>query len=189
LSTVKCVSIDSGGHRARVLQARDALIEQHLGLVPPIAGRIHAVLPPSFEFADLVQTGLVALLHAAVQYRPDEHREIPFHVFARPLIRFAIIDSVRRKNYREATHLPIDAAPVRKQVSTVEQDISVRQIREYIETADDITEQQREILKLHYSPAELTFVAIGRQLGLAEWKVLNEHGKAMKAIRRLFQAA
>src|SRR5579864_514359 len=80
----KVVSISAGNHRSRVLEKRDRLVEQNLGLVYKIAREIHQNLPPCFELDDLISTGFVALLNAAVLYRPRLYGNAPFSSFAWP---------------------------------------------------------------------------------------------------------
>lgn len=108
MPTVIC--IETGQRRIRVLAARNALVEQHLKLVPDIAGRIHKGLPPSFLLDDLIAEGNIGLIQAATRYRPRTHSGTPFSAYARKRIRGAIMDSVRRRHYAENTHLPLPLA-------------------------------------------------------------------------------
>lgn len=106
------VSISSGDDfRAGVHARRDALIEKHLKLVPPIATRLKRRLPPSFDLADLISEGNIGLVRAAARYEPEEHNQTPFSAFARPRIHGAIVDSVRRKAWEENTRNPLEDAP------------------------------------------------------------------------------
>jgi RNA polymerase sigma factor (sigma-70 family) len=108
MPTVIC--IDTGLHRKRVLEARNALVEAHMYLVPDIAGRIRAGLPPSFDLEDLISEGNIGLIQAATRYRPSAHNRTPFSAYARKRIRGAIMDSVRRRRYTDNTHqaLPVE---------------------------------------------------------------------------------
>lgn len=90
---------------------RDTLIETHLKLVPPIARRVKKKLPPSFELDDLIGEGYIGLMRAAERYDPTNHGGTPFSAFARPRIRGAMVDSVRRKAYQENTRNPLEDAP------------------------------------------------------------------------------
>jgi RNA polymerase sigma factor (sigma-70 family) len=110
MSRLAAVNI-SPGRRARVAFGRDALIENHIGLVPPIARRVQSRLPPSFEYDDLFAEGCVGLIRAADRYNPASHGGTPFSAFARPRIHGAIVDSVRRKAWIENTANPLDDAP------------------------------------------------------------------------------
>jgi RNA polymerase sigma factor (sigma-70 family) len=90
--------------------SRQALIENHLALVPPIARRVHRRLPPSFDLDDLIGCGYVGLVDAAARYRPREHGGAPFSAFARRRIHGAIVDSVRRRAWVENTAGPLEDA-------------------------------------------------------------------------------
>jgi DNA-directed RNA polymerase specialized sigma subunit len=104
-------SINGGGFRSRVLAIRNTLVETHLYLVPPIAGRLHLRLPPSFELADLISEGHVGLIRAATRYRPGQHNGTPFSAFARTRIHGAMVDSVRRRSWAENSRNPLEDAP------------------------------------------------------------------------------
>jgi RNA polymerase sigma factor for flagellar operon FliA len=84
---------------------RDQRIEANVGLVPPIARGILRRLPPSFELDDLISEGYVGLINAADTYRADSPMD--FEGYAAYQIRFAILTSVRRRNYVAATMEPI----------------------------------------------------------------------------------
>jgi RNA polymerase sigma factor for flagellar operon FliA len=103
MTTTKVVSIDAGGHRERVIRRRDELALAHLSLVDGLARSVRRCLPPSFDLDDLVGVGLIALLDAAMLYRPAEYGGVPFSAYARKGIRGAMLESVRRKRYTENT--------------------------------------------------------------------------------------
>jgi RNA polymerase sigma factor (sigma-70 family) len=101
------VSIDAGDYREHFFAQRNALVEAHLHLVPPIAHRIALGLPPSFDIDDLLAAGYLALIHAATRYRPREHGGAPFSAFARPAIRGAMKNLFRRQHWEENTRPPL----------------------------------------------------------------------------------
>jgi RNA polymerase sigma factor (sigma-70 family) len=152
------VSIDEGGRRARVLARRDRLVEAHLEIVPPIARRIHNSLPPSFDLEDLIATGNVALLHAATRYRPKEHNGTPFSAYARPCIRGAILDSVRRRHFTANTMPSIDdphgdGRPISMRLAAAPQDdLSHELMLQRLEGAvARLTRQQQAVLEQYYA--------------------------------------
>ena len=114
----RVVSIDFGGHRAKVLARRDELVAENCHctsgkpdsdcLVASIARRIMLRLPPSFEFDDLLQEGHIGLLSAATRYNPEAHNVTPFSAYARKVITGTIQMSIRRRNFTEATHVSFD---------------------------------------------------------------------------------
>jgi RNA polymerase sigma factor for flagellar operon FliA len=103
--------IGIGDHRECFMRERDALIEAHLKLVPPIARRVKKLLPPSFDLDDLISEGHVGLTQAATRYRSEQHNGTPFSAFARPRIHGAMVDSVRRRAWIENTANPLEDAP------------------------------------------------------------------------------
>jgi RNA polymerase sigma-B factor len=76
---------------------RDALVCDHLQLVAPIARAVRAKLPARFDLDDLESAGRLGLMRAADRYKPRENRGVPFEAFARPHIRGAMLDAVRRE--------------------------------------------------------------------------------------------
>ncbi len=79
---------------------RDKLIEDHMHLVPVIARKVKAKLPPSFEFDDLVSEGYIGLIDAADHWEPERG---PFEPRARYKILMTMLESVRRKRYTANT--------------------------------------------------------------------------------------
>jgi RNA polymerase sigma-B factor len=73
------------------LQRRNALVEAHRHLVPPLAG--HYWLRCQEPRDDLTQVGLLGLIRAAELYRHS--LQTPFAAFARPHIRGAILHYLR----------------------------------------------------------------------------------------------
>ena len=88
---------------------RDRRIEENVDLVPPIARRIAGRLPPSFDVDDLISEGYLGLINAADTY--DENSTMDFIGYAVFRVRFAILDSVRRRNYRANTMRSIETEP------------------------------------------------------------------------------
>lgn len=179
----RVVSIDSGGHRQRVLARRDELVETHLFLVPPIAARIKLSLPPSFDLEDLEAAGYLGLIHVATRYRPCVHGHAPFAAFARPRIRGAILDSVRRSNYDHATRPPL---PARDRGTLDESDRLIDEERLGKSLAEALTwlqPLQRDVIRRFYADGA-THATIGAALGLKQWRVEREKADAIAELRR-----
>ena len=75
---------------------RDALLEQHVGLVHHVARKLAARLSSEAELDELVSAGTIGLLHAAESF--DAARGLSFSTFAVPRIRGAILDELRRQD-------------------------------------------------------------------------------------------
>ncbi len=72
---------------------RDTLIQETIGLVRKVAGRLALRLPPHVELDDLESAGIPGLLAAIEAYDPD--MEVEFAVYAQVRIRGAILDELR----------------------------------------------------------------------------------------------
>ncbi|MBD3234610.1 MAG: FliA/WhiG family RNA polymerase sigma factor [candidate division Zixibacteria bacterium] len=72
---------------------RRELLNEYIGLVRNVAGRMAVGFPKSVEVDDLVSTGVIGLIEAAKNYDPD--RGVKFETFAVPRIRGAILDELR----------------------------------------------------------------------------------------------
>ncbi|HEY0995406.1 MAG TPA: sigma-70 family RNA polymerase sigma factor [Gemmatimonadaceae bacterium] len=74
--------------------ARDALVEQHLGLVHHLARRVARRLGAAVGVAELVSAGSVGLLQAVDEFDPS--RGLAFSTYAVPRIHGAMLDELRR---------------------------------------------------------------------------------------------
>lgn len=75
----------------RQLRRHNAIVEDHLQLVPPIAHRYASRTGENLD--DLIQVGRLGLIRASRQFK--SHRATPFIAFARPHIRGAILHYLR----------------------------------------------------------------------------------------------
>jgi RNA polymerase sigma factor (sigma-70 family) len=92
------------------MSRRDGLAAdpKNLRMVESIARRIHARLPSCFDLGDLIGAGNMGLLKAAERYAPAQHGNTPFPMFARQVIRGAILDTCTRNKYIEKSRSSID---------------------------------------------------------------------------------
>src|SRR5436853_1579575 len=75
------------------IQAREALIMEHLPQVTWIASRIHEKLPSNVQLDDLISAGVVGLLAAIDKFDPSHKASLK--TYAEYKIRGAILDSIR----------------------------------------------------------------------------------------------
>ena len=147
-----------------LVQRRNALVEENLDLVRPIAVGIHRRLPPSFELDDLLQAGRVGLLDAATKYRPDTG--VPFRCYAGIRIRGAILDTVTRRHWRNATHAELEAAcfEIPAKVEPIDVAIARRQFRKKVrEAIAQLSEADQQALTMYFGRgAKLAEVARAR---------------------------
>jgi len=181
------VPISVGKRRSRVQAERNALIEENLKLIPPIALRIHEKLPPSFETDDLISEGYFGLMRAAKRYRPREHGGVPFPVYARKVIHFTILSSIRRRNYVDATHSPLDQAPEPAE-APLEMEVVIDhqdQLECIRGLRDLLTAEQCAILDVYYSSASPSpnLAETGKKLGIPKWRATLAHASALAILR------
>jgi RNA polymerase sigma factor (sigma-70 family) len=180
---IKVVSIESGD-RARVLAARDRLVEAHLGLVREIAERIAAGLPPSFDLDDLVGAGNLALIRAATRYRPAAHNGTPFSAYARPIVRGAIYDSVRRRNYTENTRPAISIDRDERALEVAGETVidELRRAEKIRLAVAGLPEKLRTVIELHYSDG-LKLSEVGPIIGRTPGRASQIHMEAIELLR------
>src|ERR1035441_10302208 len=84
---------------------QDALIRENLAWARQIARHVASMLPSRFTIDDLTGPACVALVQVAAKY--DSKRVIPFQIYAQRRIYGACFDAIRRKEYKERSHLPL----------------------------------------------------------------------------------
>jgi RNA polymerase sigma factor (sigma-70 family) len=192
--------------RPRYLQRRDALVEGHLELVRQIAAQVKQSLPPSFDIEDLIGVGNLALVGAATRYRPRAHANTPFSAFARPIVRGAILDSVRRRHYIENTRPAIDSRREHDEEGWVMLKSLEPAVEPVIETIIDnrrlrrrlahelayLDPDQRTVLLAIYATGESDgrdsnepelLRVVARRHGLKPWKVAAIRDQALASLR------
>ncbi len=89
----------------------------HLHLVKRVASHFRGRLPPSIEQGDLVQAGTVGLLEAINSFQPD--RGTDFETFAKPRIRGAMLDEIRRASWapRSTAKLALEAKSAEQRIA------------------------------------------------------------------------
>lgn len=77
--------------------AKDQLVQRFLPLVKRIAYHLMARLPPSVQFDDLVQNGMIGLLDAINRY--EEGFGAQFETYATQRVRGAMLDGLRESDW------------------------------------------------------------------------------------------
>jgi RNA polymerase sigma factor FliA len=78
-------------------EAQRQLIVDHLPLVKAIAWRVHERLPIHVDIDDLIQAGVLGLIHAARKFSAE--RNVKFNTYAKHSIKGAILDSLRQLDW------------------------------------------------------------------------------------------
>jgi DNA-directed RNA polymerase specialized sigma subunit len=130
-------------------------------------------------------------MEAALVYRPHEHDETPFPVFARARIRGAILDSVRRGKYLDATLQPIDGIAEESETPNMEVLIDQLRTRKRIDRIafETLSVEQAAVIDAYYSPESPSLATVALTLDLPEWRVYRAHAQALAILRRHLDAA
>jgi RNA polymerase sigma factor (sigma-70 family) len=182
--TPSAIPRPSAASRARA--RRDTLILDHMHLVPPIARWAKAHLPPSFELDDLINSGNLALIRAASRYQPGAHGNASFASFACPSIRGGILDSVRRRNYEEATRPPL---PLGKRIDGFYTEahlegIDQRALSGHLARAiADLSPRHRAVVQRCFLGG-VTRKGVSRALGLKRYRIDETKAEALAELRR-----
>jgi RNA polymerase sigma factor (sigma-70 family) len=173
-------------------------VEDHLSLVDGIARRIHASLPlGAFDLDDLIATGNLALTHAANRYRPRVHNGTPFSAFARHVVRGAILNSISRKNWHEATRPGIEPIAIdedrteamralERAACPADQDQQIDSRRRIVRLKEAISwlpAEQRQVLLAYYSREEYRLTEVSEQLGISYERTRDLHNEALRNVR------
>jgi RNA polymerase sigma factor (sigma-70 family) len=187
----KTVCISSGSHRARVLAKRDALVVEHISLVPPIARHIHQGLPASFDLDEMIAVGNLALVKAAMGYDPDG---APFTAYARRCITGAIKDTFRRFRYAQQTAASLDnvveisaASPFPAVDERIDLARRFASLRGHITAC--LSPLQVAVFNEYYSPAMPDLASVARILGIKRSRAEDEHQSAIHTLRERLKSA
>ena len=178
---------------------RDALVSQHLGLVRAIAVRLAASLPPCFAVEDLIGAGNIALLGVAERY--DARLNDNFVAYARTRIRGAMLDSVKRKAWTNATMEPLespapanDAEVMRERAEvvvfpSVDADLDRATLDANLWRAVSyLPPRLRTIVELTYREG-LTAAEIGVRFGVNASRIRQRKAEALEQLRILARSA
>jgi RNA polymerase sigma factor (sigma-70 family) len=180
-----------------------------LHLVEPIAWAILRDLPARFELDDLVNLGRIGLMQAALRYSPRRHGGTPFSAYARPRIRGAIKDGLRRRNWTEAQHESVEylraarearsdgdghRGPDALREPTAELPVrgidGRRLLKRILEgRVRRLSPVQAAVLSLYYSNSEPTLSEVAERLGLTVAVVARERAAGIRALQIEFRAS
>lgn len=173
-----------------------ALITENLDLVRKIAVHMARSLPPCFDVDDLIGAGNVALIGIAKRYKPLMNEN--FAAYAKFRIRGAMLDSVKRRRWLEATMEPIPN-PEEKEIRGSGKLAAVPMVLPKFEAEMDRTgleeklwrlvsylrdDQGRAIVEMRYRD-NLTAAQIGGLLGINASRVSRLYAEALLELRQL----
>ena len=79
--------------KTKSIELRNYIVSKYAPLAKFVAGRLSIGMPPSVDFGDLVNCGIVGLLDAVEKFEPDKN--VKFKTYAITRIRGAIYDELR----------------------------------------------------------------------------------------------
>ena len=160
---------------------RDRLILRYLSLVAPVARQLQTRLPRQFLLEDLLSAGVEGLIQSArrFQFQCPGNLDVQFRAYAVPRIRGAILNSVRRSQYRQALSPSLDAIvePVSAgQYQSIDQACDVARL------CVGLTDEELRILRLrHWEGLQAGEAATRMGATLRTAKCL--HARAMRKLR------
>jgi RNA polymerase sigma factor for flagellar operon FliA len=182
---------------------RNALVVAHLGLVPPIARYQKTKLPASFELEDLIAAGNIGLIDAAGKWRAKFR--VPFPGYARIRIKGAILSSVRRHEWTNATMLSLSSPGTTEEhhfnnahssqldwvkdipdtSSGPDEIFRLKEVRGLLESALELLPEREEgVVKTKYLRKEGDLNAAARNLKVCPSRASQLHQKALKELRK-----
>lgn len=169
-------------------RARDKLVTDNMVLVEQGLRSIRAVMwGPQFEAADLRGAGFIMLVKKASRFDPK--RGHTFEAFARKAIKGAMWELIRRKNWREASHLQL--VPELVEIADDRQGpvamLEFSRIHNLAEEAiqNALTAREERLVRRYYSGEDLGRIA--RDWGISQSGASKIHVGALKKMREYFR--
>jgi len=159
---------------------RDALISEHLDWAQAIARHVASLLPTRFSEDDLTGPAEVALVKLANRYDPG--RDVTFRVFAQRRIYGACLDSIRRKEYTERNHVPLNGKDPIGQAPTPEQIVSAARYIDVWTRVQGLPPRHALVILAHYA-GDMTLVQIAALIGVGAARVSQVHTEALAMLR------
>jgi len=161
---------------------RDKRILKFMPLVDIIAKRIAKTLPPSFDLDDLRGPGFVGLVEGIDSFKAGRGCTLKVHVST--CIDRAIKDSSRRRNRKDATHEPPEAADHIVTPIDLDQAIDQRKASHELSGAlESLDARERKVIHLIYVREQGT-QEIGDSMGIHNSNVSRIHHGALGRLRR-----
>jgi RNA polymerase sigma factor for flagellar operon FliA len=184
---------------------RNALVEAHLDLARSIALRIARRLPPSILIDDLYQEACIGLMNAAERYE-NRHEEgfsgpVPFTSYAAVRVRGAVLDSVRRRHYLNATMQSLDSgngdgmrmnsqeARDLSEAITYEPDYDAeidgeRRAVPVRQAIEELPEREQKVIQMSFREG-LSGRAIGKRIGVSESRARQIRTAGLAKVKRV----
>lgn len=159
---------------------QEALVIGHMDMVARIAGAA-ARRNPAFNFEDLLSAGYVGLVQAAQRYK--RNRNSNFVAYANLRVKGAVMDAMKRGNYREAGHLPLSHASDVGSWTAINEDLDRERTRERVQGALNALQEPSRTSVMLWSAGE-TFQSIAETSGRSLKRVREEIRSGLSVMRR-----
>jgi RNA polymerase sigma factor (sigma-70 family) len=171
--------IESAAEReADDTERRDALIIANLEWAHGIARGLLGRLPWQFDLDDLIGPAELGLVKAATRYDPAKNNN--FQTYAYPRVHGSILDSIKRREYRERSHKPIAAAgPLRSPGPSIEDAIDRQRVWKFV---DQLPERRRKIIQGIYREGK-TLEEIAGEEHVSVTCICRLHRESLRRLR------
>lgn len=161
--------------------ARDTAILAHLEIVKWIALRYARAIPNWVPLEDLIQEGIIGLIHAADTFDPA--KDVPFRAYAIIHIRYDIVDYLRR-SYRMSRPVYVSGAIEEKAPDEL---LLASEHQEIIELAARRLPAKYRTVVLLYHFEGLNLKDVGQRLGVTESWISQILAKAHNLMRPMLR--
>lgn len=158
---------------------REQVILAHIGHVERDAQYIASRFGARFDKSDLAAEGMLKLTAIAEEFDPT--RGASFWTFAKQSVRGAMWELVRRRNYREASHLELIAEQVQVADSRQgpEEAFAAVEQQELARDAMTALDARERVIVGRYYAGEENFGVIGLDLGISASMASRIHCQAL----------
>ena len=165
--------------------ARDKLIAENHEWAQAIARHVASTLPTWFTHDDLTGPAEVALVKLACSYKPETN--VPFRAFARRRIYGACFDSVRRREYIERSHAPLDDCDKACSRPTPETQALTAELaaerRDVWARVQQLPPRHTLVILARYA-GNMTLVQISQLVGVGPERLSQIHHEALRMLQK-----
>lgn len=168
---------------------RNALVLQHRYLARRAAVAVKRRVPDWVEIEDLEQWAYTGLVRAARQYRP--RMGVPFAAYAWPIVKGAVWDRYRRREYEQEVRLP--RARVNGEIRSVAPCDIDRMIdeenaeRELADALNALPDRERQVIWMYFYEGR-SLRSAGRALSVNESRACQLKQRALRILREMLTA-
>ena len=165
----------------------ERLVEGHVEWARRIACHVAGMLPTWFTEDDLIGAAEVALVQMAAKYEPE--RRVPFRAFARRRVYGACFDAIRRREYKEHTHLSLGRGePPDTQTLSPEDDVIASETSAVWGRVQELPARHALVILAVYA-GDMTLVELSQMVNVGPARLSQIHREALEMLRMGLTAA